>query len=562
MNKFYENWILNNEPNITELEAQQKKNFPYQPIVSIIIPTFNILEHFLCDTIDSIMQQTYEKWEVCIADSGNMQQHIEKIISRYTHDPRIKYKILEESENILGKRKAALQLAKGDYIGLLNHGDTLAPFALYEIVKAINDHHQPEVIYSDEDRITYVDKERFVPFFKPDFAPDTLRSYNYISHFCVFKQSLVERIGSFNSKYDDDNQDYDLILRATEIANHVVHISKILYHLRTNENPLMLDTSSKMYAYEAGKRVLSEHIQRIGLKGSIDFGNFLGSYKIKYELNDSKKISIIIPNKDHINELDCCLRSIYSKTTYDNYEIIIVENNSTDVQTFEYYESLKRYDNLTVVKWKETGFNYSAIVNYGVLFAKGEYLLLLNNDVEVITPTWIEEMVMYLQRDDVGIVGAKLYYPNDTVQHAGVFIIKSFCAGHVAYKLPKLSHGYYGRASMVQNISAVTGACLMTKKNLFHEVSGLDENLFTIHYNDIDLCMKIRKLDKLAVFTPIAELYHHESKSRKDDVDNLDRVRAIRERNNFLTKWAKELEKGDPYYNSMVLISAVFGSPL
>jgi len=548
LDKYYKKWILYSEPNRAELELQTRKQFSYEPIVSIIMLIFNTPEHVLSDTIDSILQQTYVGWELYIADvSSEQRYHAEEMINRYMHDLRIKY--------TSGPRNAALQLAKGDYVGILNNGDTLAPFALYEVVKAINDHQKPEVIYSDEDKIKYVDKERFDPFFKPDFAPDMLRSYNYINHLSVFKRSLIMRIGGFRSESDGDNQEYDLILRATEIANHVVHIPKVLYHLRTCENSIVLDASSKMCAYEAGKKVLLEHIQRLGLNGSIYFGNFLGSYKIKYELNDRKKVSIIIPNKDHINELDCCLRSIYSKTTYDNYEIIIVENNSTDVQTFEYYESLKKYDNLTVVVWQGKGFNYSAIVNYGVLFAKGEYLLLLNNDVEVITSTWLEEMVMYLQRDDVGIVGAKLYFPDDTVQHVGVYIDKSIGAGHAAYKLPKCSQGYYGKAGVVQNVSAVTGACLMTKKNLFNEVSGLDTVLFTIEFNDIDLCMKIRELGKLAVLTPIAELYHNESKSRKNDADNLNRVRAIRERDNFLAKWANEIKKGDPYYNSVAINS-------
>lgn len=538
---------------MAELEKQKKHTFLYEPVVSIIVPTVNTLEQLLGELIESMLQQTYQKWELCIAAGGSEQQyHISEIISRYANDPRIKYRMLGENKSLSGNINAALHWASGDYIGLLEHEDTLAPFALYEVVKAINEHQEPDFVYSDMDKIEYVDKERFAPFFKPDFAPDMLRSYNYICHFSVIKQTLIERIGSFCSDFDS-SQHHDLILRATENSNRVVHIPKILYHQRSHENSVAIDVSSKTYAYEAGKKAILEHLQRLGLKGSIDFGNYLGSYKINYELNSRKKISIIIPNKDHVKDLDGSLKSIYSKTTYDNYEIIIVENNSIDEQTFEYYESLKKYPNLTVVEWKERGFNFAAIVNYGVLFAEGEYLLLLNNDVEVITSTWLEEMVMYLQRDDVGIVGAKLYYPDDTVQHVGVYIDKTIAAGHISYKLPQDHQGYFCRASLVQNVSAVTGACLMIKKDLYHAVAGLDAALFTVDFNDVDLCMKIRKLGKLVVFTPTAELYHHESKSRINDADNSNKIRATRERDNFLIKWANELEKGDPYYNNAAI---------
>jgi len=545
----YKHWILNTEPTMAELEEQKKHTFLYEPIISIFVPTVNTLAQFLHELIESVLHQTYQKWELCIAAGNSEQQYyIEKIISRYANDPRIKYRLLGENKNLSSAINAALHWAQGDYLGFLEHADTLAPFALYEVVKAINEQQQPDIIYSDMDKIGYEDNERVAPFFKPDFAPDMLRSYNYICHFSVFKQTLIDRIGEFCLDLDS-SQHYDLILRATENSNHLVHIRKILYHQRTHKNSAAIDGSSKTYAYEAGKKAIVEHLQRLGLKGSIENGNYLGSYKINYELNSRKKISIIIPNKDHVTDLDHCLKSIYSKTTYDNYEIIIVENNSIDEQTFNYYESLKKYTNLTVVGWKERSFNFAAIVNYGVLFAKGEYLLLLNNDVTVITSTWLEEMVMYLQRDDVGIVGAKLSYPDDTVQHIGVYIDKTIAAGHIPYKLPQDHQGYFDRASLVQNVSAVTGACLMIKKDLYQAVTGLDEALFTIDFNDIDLCMKIRKLDKLVVITPLAELYHHESKSRINDADNSNRIRATRERDNFLTKWANELEQGDPYFN-------------
>ncbi|TWH46000.1 glycosyltransferase [Sporomusa sp. KB1] len=549
----YKHWILNNEPTMAELEQQKKHTFLYEPVVSLIVPTFNTLGPFLCELIESVLQQTYQRWELCIAaDSNEQQYHMEEIISQYVHDPRIKYKILGKNKNLSVNINTGLHWTQGDYIGVLEHADLLAPFALYEVVKAINEYQKPDFLYSDTDKIENVNKRRFAPFFKPDFAPDMLRSYNYIGHFSVFKQTLIDRIGGFCSGFDS-SQHYDLILRATENANRVVHIPKILYHQRSLENSAAVDVSANMHTVEAGKKALLEHLQRIGLKGSIDFSNYSGSYTINYELNSSKKISIIIPNKDHVTDLDRCLKSIYSKTTYDNYEVIIVENNSIDEQTFNYYKSLKKYPNLTVVEWKEKGFNFAAIVNYGVLFAEGEYVLLLNNDVEVITSTWLEKMVMYLQRDDVGIVGAKLYYPDGTIQHAGVYIDKTIAAGHISYKLLQDHQEFFNRANLVQNVSAVTGACLMIKKDLYHAAAGLDAASFTIDYNDVDLCMKIRKLGKLVVFTPMAALYHHESKSRINDADNLNRKRATREQHNFLIKWARELEKDDPYYNNAAI---------
>ncbi|WP_371364161.1 hypothetical protein SRRS_50010 [Sporomusa rhizae] len=548
----YKHWILNNEPTRAELEKQKKHTFLYQPVVSLIVPTFT-LGPFLCELIESVRQQTYPKWELCIIVGSSEQQNpIEKITSQYMHDPRIKYRILGENKNHPANSNTGLHCTQGDYIGVLEQPDLLAPFALYEVIKAINEYQKPDFLYSDMDKIENENKKRFAPFFKPDFAPDMLRSYNYICHFSVFKQTLINRIGGFCSGFDS-SQHYDLILRATEKANRVVHIPKILYHQRSHENSVAVDVSSNMYAVEAGKKALLEHLQRLGLKGSIDFSNYSASYKINYELSSRKKISIIIPNKDHVTDLDRCLKSIYSKTTYDNYEIIIVENNSVDEQTFNYYESLKKHPNLTVVEWKERGFNFAAIVNYGVLFAEGEYLLLLNNDVEVITPTWLEKMVMYLQRDDVGIVGAKLYYPDGTIQHAGVYIDKTIAAGHISYKLPQDHQEQVSRTSLIQNVSAVTGACLMIKKDLYHAAAGLDAALFTIDFNDVDLCMKIRKLGKLVVFTPMARLYHYESKSRKNDAANLNKTRATHERNNFLIKWASELKKGDPYYNNAAI---------
>lgn len=540
----YKDWLIKNTPTKEELDKQRDYKFEINPLISVIVPTYNTPEFFLREMIESVINQTYSNWELCIADGSN-ESKTKDILKEYSNlDNRIKLKYLEKNEGISGNTNKALELATGDYIGLFDHDDLLTQDALYEVVKCINDNNLPDFIYTDEDKVDENSESFFDPHFKPDFSPDTLRSYNYITHFSVFKKSLLDKVGNFRSEFDG-SQDYDLILRLTEIANGIVHIPKVLYHWRVHKGSVASGGDAKPYAYEAAKKALKSHLDRVGLNGNVYDGKFLGSYKIDYTINNNPRVSIIIPNKDHMEDLKKCINSILDKTTYKNYEIIVVENNSESKEIFEYYDTINKNDKIKVLNW-DSEFNYSAINNFGVKNSSGEYIILLNNDIEIISNNWIEEMLMLAQRDDVGAVGAKLYYPDDTIQHAGVILSIGGVAAHSHKYISKINMGYFGRAVIVQNLSAVTAACLMVKKSIFYEVEGLDEE-FKVSYNDIDFCMKIRKKGYLITFTPYAEMYHYESKSRGSEDTDEKKKRFEGEVNRFRDKWGFNIE--DPYYN-------------
>ena len=544
----YENWIKETEPSQKDLQIQKNTKFTFMPKISIIVPVWNTPKQFLIDMIESILNQTYSNWELCLADGGSSVPYVKEILETYrTKDNRIKVKYLTENKGITINSKEALTLASGDYIALLDHDDILAPFALFEVVKAINENPDTDFIYSDEDKISEDGKKRFDPHFKPDFALDTLRSYNYICHLSVIKKELWNEVGGFKEGYEG-SQDYDLILRCIEKAKNIIHIPKILYHWRVHETSVTQNPLSKLYAYASAKKALQDHLKRIGLKGKVSDGMCLGCYKITYEISNFPKVSIIIPNKDHKRDLEKCITSIISKSTYKHYEIIIVENHSTEKELFEYYDYLaKHHNNISILEYKKP-FNYSAANNFAVKFATGDILLFLNNDIEVINENWLEEMIQYAQRKDVGAVGSKLYYPDDTIQHGGVILGIGGIAGHAHKFFPKDSSGYFDRLMIVQNLSAVTGACLMMRKEIFNYVEGFDEG-YTLAFNDVDICLKIRERGYLIVWTPYAELYHYESKTRgyEDTPEKQERFRMEMER--FWRKWYKVLEKGDPYYN-------------
>lgn len=543
----YGEWLKNHMPKDEELKEQKDFKFEYSPLISIVVPTYNTPEKFLREMIESVINQTYLNWELCIADGSDEQSTIH-ILKEYSEKySNIKIKYLDTNEGISGNTNKALELAEGEYIGLFDHDDLLTQNALYEIVKVINENDTPEFIYTDEDKVDETGLEFFDPHFKPDWSPDTLRSYNYITHFSVFKKDLLEKVGNFRSECDG-SQDYDMFLRITEKSKNIYHIPKILYHWRCHKNSTAYSFESKGYTMNSAKIALMEHIKRLKIEGVVKDGLFPTSYNIEYTIKDNPKISIIIPNKDALEDLRKCIESIRSKTEYDNYEIIIVENNSQREDVFEYYEKIEKYNQVKVVSWEGFEFNYSAINNFGIKFCTGEYIVLLNNDIEVITPTWIENMLMYAQREDVGIVGCKLYYPDNSIQHAGVILGIGGIAGHSHKYFDRYDSGKSGRLKVVQNLSAVTAACLMIKKSIFAEVEGLDEN-FKVAFNDIDLCMKIRSLGKLIIWTPYVEMYHYESKSRgsEDTPEKINRFQS--EINKFKEKWEDILEKGDPYYN-------------
>ena len=543
---FYQRWIENNEPTKEELEKQKKYKFNNNPKISIIIPMYNTPVNFFEELVDSLIEQTYSNWELCLADgSPEKNEKIEKTIKK---DKRIKYKYLGENKGIAGNTNEALKLASGEFIGLLDHDDLLPVFSLFEIVKCINENPDVEFIYTDEDKFEKKGGKRYDPYFKSDFAPDTLRANNYICHFSIFKKELMDKLGGFREEYNGA-QDYDIFLRMSEETKNIVHIPKILYHWRVHSlSTAKSGGTAKPYAYEAGIKAIQAHIDRLGLKGTVEHGNTLGTYKVNYEIIGNPKISILIPNKDYISTLKVCLKSIKKLTTYNNYEIIIIENNSTEEKTFEYYKEIDGKDNIKIVYYPEKEFNYSKIINYGVKNSTGEYIIQLNNDTELLTPDWLQEMLMFAQREDVGAVGAELFYPDKTIQHAGIIIGIGGVAGHVFKNIPKGMHGYFSKDAMIQNLSAVTAACIMTPKSIYDEVGYMDKQ-FKVAFNDVDFCLKIREKGKLIVYNPYVQFLHYESKSRGFE-DTPEKIKRFKnEIDVFQDRWKDILKNGDPYYN-------------
>ena len=545
--KPYEEWFEENKPTQKELQKQRETVFEKHPLISIIVPTYKTPINYLQEMIDSVIDQTYSNWELCIADGSEGDVNVERELEKYhQQDSRIKYKILEKNLGIAGNTNGALELATGEYIGLFDHDDILAPNALFEVVSALQEIDY-DIIYTDEDKITGDEKKHMDPNFKPDFSMDLFRSHNYITHFFVVKKEIMDKIGGFRSEYDG-SQDYDLMFRCIENATQIKHIPMILYHWRVHMNSVAGDPASKMYAYEAGKRAIEDHLKRMNIDATVEHVGLWGMYHVKYAIHGEPKVSIIIPNKDHVKDLDKCIQSLYHVNAYKNFEVIIIENNSEEKATFDYYERLKvQHDNIKVVTWQDD-FNYSAINNYGVRFAEGEYLLFLNNDTEMITEDAIIEMLGCCIREEVGAVGAKLLYADDTVQHAGVVIGFENYAGHVNTGIGRDDYGYMVRARINCNYSAVTAACMMTKKSLFEQVEGFDEQ-FVVACNDVDYCLKLRELGKSIVFNAFSEWYHYESKSRgyEDTDEKIKRFEG--EVAKFQKKWSKVLEEGDPYYN-------------
>lgn len=522
----YRRWAK--EPLYTEeqLREQRKESFDREIKFSIITPLYNTREEHLRDMLESVIMQTYPNWELCLVNSSD-EEHafVERICGEYKEkDNRIRYKKLKSNYDIADNSNACIEMAEGDYISLLDQDDVLHPAALHDVMEKICE-EDADFIYTDEAIFNGSDLNDIETiYFKKDYAPDDLKAVNYIGRFTSVRKELLGKCGGFRDGFDGCHE-HELFMRLTDAAEHIEHIPEVLYFRRTHGD----------FAAEASETT----------------GYLPTASRISYELpENSPKVSIIIPNYEHVADLKTCVSSIQGKTTYDNYEIIIVENNSKDLETFECYEMLEReYDNIRVVSWPGRGFNWSAINNYAVReAASGDYLLFLNNDTEVISPDWIQEMMMYAQRPDVGVVGAMLYYPDDTVQHAGVIIGLGGIAGHAFSKYKRGEMGYMGRLSYAQDLSAVTGACMMIRREVYDQAGGMDEDL-AVGLNDIDFCLKVRQAGYLIVWTPYAELYHYESKSRGINENKKDRIRTEQEKNIFCTRWADLLKKGDPYYN-------------
>ncbi len=541
----YEQWYENHKALPEELEKQKNEKWKRKPLISIVVPVYNTPQVFLRQMIESVQNQSYSEWELCIGNASPENKEMKKILEEYKNDARIKEVEIPENKGISQNTNRAMEIASGEWIGLLDHDDLLAPNALYEIAKAVNEHPDAEVIYTDEDKVTTDLKEHFQPHLKPDFNLDLLRSNNYICHFFVASRDLIKRVGGFRPEFNGA-QDYDLILRCTEQAKQIVHIPKILYHWRVHKASTADNPASKMYAFDAGKRAIEEHLVRCRTKGTVQHTKDLGFYRVKYEVCGEPLVSIIIPNKDQSEALKKCLDSIREKTSYRNYEIIIVENNSEEPETFAFYKKIAG-EKIKIVTW-EGEFNYSAINNFGVRHARGDYLLLLNNDVEIINGDWLTEMLSHCQRKEVGIVGAKLYYPDNTIQHAGIIIGIGGVAGSVFVGLPRAFSGYLHKASIQLDLSAVTAACMLVKRSVFEQVGGLEEKL-KVAFNDVDFCLRVREKGYLVVYDPYVELYHYESKTRGAE-DTKEKIRRFQTEIEYMrSHWIGLLKKGDPYYN-------------
>lgn len=547
-------------------QAAEAAALPRQILFSILVPLYNTPKEYLKDMLDSVLNQTYGNWELCLADgSDEAHAYVGEVVAEYRARnenlaKRIRYQKLEKNGGISYNTNQCLAMATGDYIAPFDHDDYLHPSVLYWYVKAINEQNA-DYLYCDETTFKESNLNHFVTIhFKPDYAIDNLRANNYICHLSCFDKELLEGEELYRTEFDG-SQDHDMILRLTDKAQHIIHVPKLLYYWRSHAGSTAGNIAAKTYAIDAAKGAVADHLRRHGFKNFkiTSTRAFETIFKITYEIEGEPKISIVIANRDHAEDLKRCLTSIFEKSTWENYEIIIVENGSTDEAVFRYYNEVTNgpyKDRVRVVtyEYKEgESFNYSRINNVGAAAATGDYILLLNNDTEVISVNWMEELLMYAQRPDVACVGGKLYYPDKTIQHAGIVIGLGAhrTAGHTHYKQRRENLGYMGRLCYTQDVSAVTGACLMVKKSIWQELGGLDES-FEVSLNDVDLCLRARGKNYLNVFTPFAELYHYESASRGSDVDGRSKDNAARydkEAAKFHDRWQAVIDAGDPYYN-------------
>lgn len=546
----YENWRAKYLPSPEELQRQREDVFEAEPLFSLVVPLYKTKPQYLREMIDSVTAQTYGNWELCmaLAASGEEDAALLSILAEYAgRDARIHYQVLPENGGIAENTNAALAMASGDYLVPVDHDDLVPENALYEFASAIRRDDTIDMLYSDEDKVSMDGRHFFEPHFKPDFDLDLLCSVNYICHLLAVRKDVAERAGSYQSAFDGA-QDLDFILRCSEQAKKIYHVPKILYHWRCHMDSTASNPESKLYAFEAGRRAIEEHYRRLGIPARVENASFYGMYRTIYEWKEEPLVSIIIPNKDHAEDLKLCLDSIFEKSDYRNFEVVIVENNSTEPETFACYKELEAgHENVRVVYY-EGGFNYSKINNFGAAACRGDYFLLLNNDTEMIDGGCIREMLGYCMREDVGIVGAKLLYADDTIQHAGVILGFGGTAGHAFIGKSRYDTGYFGRILCAQDYSAVTAACMMTKREAFEAVGGMTEEL-AVAFNDVDYCLKVRKHGWLVVYDPYAEMHHYESKSRgyEDSPEKVERFNG--EVEILLSRWRDWIEQGDPYYN-------------
>ncbi|MBR2806025.1 MAG: glycosyltransferase [Oscillospiraceae bacterium] len=548
---YYHSWFSEHSPDEDELQKQRKTKFTYNPLISIIVPCYNTPLDYLQDMIGSVVNQTYSGWELCIADASDNGE-TNWMLGKYAEQYPGKVKVVKLTKNlgISENTNKALELAGGEYAAMLDHDDTITPDALFRIVSELQNEHY-DVIYSDEDKLIEDTGIYDDPHFKPDFDPELLRTNNYICHLFCAKLDLIRKVGCYRSEYNG-SQDYDMILRCTENGENICHIPRVLYHWRMHKGSTAEDPESKMYCYLAGEKAIRDHLARKGIDAEVSMMKkpLYGRYIVKYRLRSRPKVSILIPNCDEKETLEMCIKSLYEINDYDNFEVIVIENNSRKKETFEYYRKLEReYDNLRIVIWNGTEFNYSSINNFGEKYATGEYLLLLNNDTSMITPDALSDMLSICEREEVGIVGAKLLYPDNSIQHAGVILGLGGIAGHAFSHVPDSAYGYMCRARLSCCCSAVTAACLLMSRKLYEDIGGLNETAFKVAFNDVDLCLRVRKRGYLIVWDAHSYWYHYESKTRGLDTDPDKLKRFEDEKKRFAVIWKKLLEKGDPYYN-------------
>ena len=544
----YDTWLRIMRVSRQELFEQRKTKFSYAPKFSVVVPLYHTPAKFLKDLVRSMMYQSYANWELCLVNASPEDVHLTSLLENWAmRDKRIRVIRLEKNLGIAQNTNAGIAASTGEFIAFLDHDDFLEPDALFCYADALNKDKTIDVFYSDEDKTDEYAAHYFYPHFKSDFDIDLLHANNYMCHFLAMRKSLVDTVGGLNEKFDGA-QDYDFVLRLTENTKKIYHCPRILYHWRCSNQSTAASQGNKMYAIHAGKAALNAHYKRIGWNARAQEGAVDGWYQTKFTLKEEPLVSILIPNKDHTDDLDVCLNSFFERADYQNYEFIIIENNSVLPETFAYYEKIeKEHDNVKVVYW-EAGFNYSAINNFGFKFAKGDYIMLLNNDVELITPDIFQSMLGFCMRPEVGIVGAKLLYNDHTVQHAGVLVGAGGLADHVFKGIHEDDPGYMGRAISSQDVSAVTAACLLVKRSVYEEVGGLEDE-FQVAFNDVDFCLKVRKAGYLIVYDADVKLFHYESKSRGME-DTTERfIRFGNEMMLLNSKWDILSTFVDPYYN-------------
>jgi GT2 family glycosyltransferase/SAM-dependent methyltransferase len=548
-NRAYQTWIRLREQRDSPDQAQvNMAQFQYRPTISVLMPVYNTPPEYLEKAITSVRKQYYPNWQLCICDDGSRQAEVRRILEdAASSDPRIKVAFSAGNEGIVSASNKALQAATSDFVAFLDHDDELTADALYEIVRFLQEHPEADFIYSDEDKLELTG-ERSDPFFKPDWSPELMLSCMYTCHLAAYRKQQLDAIGGLRPGFDG-SQDYDLALRVSERTDKIFHIPKVLYHWRKIATSVAGMRGAKPYAYEAAKRALAEHVQRRGLKGEVLDGRWRGHYRVRFAVNTHDRVSIIIPTRDKLNILKQCIDSIEKRTKYSNYEILVVDNGSLEPHTLKYLQSVQH----RVIRFAGP-FNFSKLNNFAVTESTGKYLLFLNNDTEVISTDWIEAMLEFCQQPEIGAVGAKLLYPNNRIQHAGVVLGLGSVrvAGHVLLMHSAETRHCFGMSCNIRNYSAVTAACMMMRREVFEQVGGFDEGLAAA-YNDVDLCLRIRGLGLRIVWTPHAQLYHHESASRGPNIDSAE-VKFMQER------WGTLLVK-DPYYNPNLTLKRVDFSP-